>query len=256
MEHMIRGIFLALALACGIYAVSIYRVGSGTFSFVIWIAGTVFFCACFYLAGKSRWGNVPVSVRRTCYGLIAFAVATMLICVGAMMSHFGDKGEKDLDYVIVLGAQMRSYGPSIIFQYRLDAAYEYLTENPDAICIVSGGKGDNEIVSEGEGGKKYLMEKGIPEDRILAETTSVDTSENIANSLNLIREERAGDGEKLRIGIVTNNFHVFRGVRLTKKLAGAETEVCGIAAYTVPWYLPNNMLRECFGIIKDIPNMF
>ena len=28
--------------------------------------------------------------------------------------------------------------------------------------------------------------------------------------------------------------------------------ICGIAAYTEHLYLPNNMVRECFGIIRDL----
>jgi len=165
-----------------------------------------------------------------------------------MISHFNDKGQDDLDYIVVLGAQMRNSGPSIIFKYRLDAAYDYLIQNPDTVCIVSGAKGNNESVSEGEGGKEYLVSKGIVENRIIAETNAVDTVQNIANSLEII-----GDRDGLTIGVVTNNFHVFRGVHLARKLT--DNEVYGIAAYTVPWYLPNNMVRECFGIFRDLKKL-
>ena len=53
-------------------------------------------------------------------------------------------------------------------------------------------------------------------------------------------------------GIVTNSFHVFRGVRIAKKYTS--DEVCGIAAYMQPLYMPNNMVRETFGIIRDFVN--
>ena len=80
----------------------------------------------------------------------------------------------------------------------------------------------------------------------------MDTSENIQYSLDIMK--KAADADKqLKVGIVTNNFHVFRGVHLAKMLT--DDEVCGIAAYTVPWYLPNNMVRECFGIIRDLRKM-
>ena len=251
MKYM-RTIFLALMLVCLIYSVSIYMVGSGTFSFVIWIAGAVFFGLAFFFSGTDRWLKVPTALRRTSYFLIAVVLVILITCFAAMISHFGDKGSKGLDYIVVLGAQMRNYGPSIIFQYRLDAACDCLSENPDTICIVSGGQGANESVSEGDGGKEYLVSKGIAPDRIIAETKAMDTTENIAYSLEIMKEA-AGTDSKLRIGIVTNNFHVFRGVHLAKKLT--DDEVYGIAAYTVPWYLPNNMIRECFGIIRDFRKM-
>lgn len=51
------------------------------------------------------------------------------------------------------------------------------------------------------------------------------------------------------VGIVTNNFHVFRAVQLAK--AQGLKGVSGIAADSNALYLPNNMLRECCGILKD-----
>lgn len=240
-------------IICFIYSVSIYRVGSGTFSFIIWLVGAVFFGMAFILAGNGRWMKVPSGVRKLSYGLIAALLIVATICISAMISHFGDKGRTDLDYLIVLGAQMRESGPSIIFRYRLDAAYDYLMDNPETICIISGGQGGNESVSEGEGGKAYLVEKGIEPDRIIAETKALDTVENISYSLDIIKENEDGTDNTSTIGIVTNNFHLFRGIHLAKGLT--KGEVYGVAAYTVPWYLPNNMVRECFGIIRDCNKM-
>lgn len=57
---------------------------------------------------------------------------------------------RGLDYIIVLGAQVRKDGPSPVLKYRLDKAVEYLNENPDTVCIVSGGQGSNEPWSEAE----------------------------------------------------------------------------------------------------------
>jgi uncharacterized SAM-binding protein YcdF (DUF218 family) len=71
-------------------------------------------------------------------------------------------------------------------------------------------------------------------------------------SLELIDQGPADSG-KLKIGIVTNNFHLFRGLHLAGKLT--DNNIYGIAAYTLPWYLPNNMARECFGIVRDLGKM-
>lgn len=147
---------------------------------------------------------------------------------------------------------MRNDGPSTIFTFRLDAAYDYLTENPDTICIVTGGKGRNESVSEGDGGREYLISKGIDPSRIIAETKAMDTVENLVYSFQLMDLESKGS-DKVNIGIVTNNFHLFRGIHLAKNLT--DNDVCGISAYTLPWYLPNNMVRECCGILRDLSKM-
>ena len=123
-----------------------------------------------------------------------------------------------------------------------------MDENAETRCVTTGAKASNEPVSEGQGGADYLVKLGIAEDRIEVETQSMDTEENIKNALEII-ERYEGGTEKLRIGIITNGFHVFRGVHIAKKQTDAD--VCGIAAYMQPQYIPNNMVRETFGILRD-----
>lgn len=248
----VRLLLFAFMIVCVAYAVGIYMIGSGTYSYLIWLVGAALFGLAFFLAGKGRWQKVPKALRIASCGLIGLALSIAVICTVAMVSHFGDEGDKDLDYIVVLGAQMRDDGPSYIYRYRLDAAYDYLLDNPGTICIVSGGKGANETVSEGDGGREYLISRGIAPERVIAETEAGNTLENIANSLEIM-DRATGADSRIRLGIVTNNFHVFRGVRLAQKLT--DHEVCGIAAYSVPVYLPGNMVRECFGILKDLPGM-
>ena len=251
-NKLMRGIFIALIIVCLIYSVSIYMIGSGTFSFTIWLCGAAFFGAAFWLSGNGRWYKIPLLIRSAFCGIISLFLVVMAICMVLMISHFYDKGIKDLDYIVVLGAQMNKDGPSTIYKFRLDAAYDYMIENPATVCIVSGAQGVNEACCEGDGGKKYLESKGIPPSRIIAENKALNTSENIVNSFQLMHTGINGEKE-LKIGIVTNNFHLFRGVHLAKKLT--DCDVYGISAYTLPWYLPNNMVRECFGIIRDLRKM-
>ncbi len=244
----IRVLWFVLALLCLAYSLMVYMVGSGTFSFTIWLGGAAFFGICYYLARNGRWAAVPIAVRCVAYVILVIVAVVFVVCQVAILSHFGDKGDKNLDYVIVLGAQMRPEGPSVIYRYRVEKAREYLDENPATRCIVTGGQGSNEPVSEGQGGADYLVKLGVPEDRIIAEKLSMDTEENIINALEIIEADK-GSVDDLRIGIITNGFHVFRGVQIAKKLTGAE--VSGIAAYMQPQYIPNNMVRETFGILRD-----
>ena len=247
----IRILWLGLAVICLLYSAMVYMVGSGTYSFTIWLAGSAFFAMCFFLAGKGRWFRIPKVLRYGAIAVITAVAAVFLVCFIAIFSHFNDKGDENLDYIIVLGAQMRSSGPSVVYRYRLLKASEYLNENRDTICITTGAKGANESVSEGEGGRDYLITLGIDEDRIIVEDQSLDTDDNITNALAII-EDREGSADDLRIGIVTNGFHVFRGIHLAQNMTDAD--ICGIAAYMEPQYVPNNVVRECFGILRDLKN--
>ena len=241
----LRLVYALLAILSLLYSVAVYMVGSGTFSFIIWIFAAIFFGFLYLMDKKSLWSKVPKAVRYVFRALVALGLAIFIICQGCILMQFFSKGEPRADYIIVLGAQMRDWGPSVVYKARLDSAIEYLNDNPDTKVIVTGGQGANESVSEGEGGKTYLLEQGIAEDRIIVESESLDTDQNISNALNLV--EVTAD---MKIGIVTNNFHLFRGVMIAKRYTDAD--VTGIAAFTEYQYLPNNMVRETFGILKDV----
>ena len=90
----------------------------------------------------------------------------------------------------------------------------------------------------------YLTGRGIAPERIIMEDKATDTSENIAFSSEFL------DMENDSVGIVTNNFHVFRGVHLAKHQG--IRNVCGISANSDIFFLLNNMIREFAGVMKDL----
>ena len=190
------------------------------------------------------WSKLPHGLQRVITIIIVLGVLSFIIVEGCIISSYRAKGEPNLDYLIVLGAQVKEKGPSAALKFRLDTAYDYLVENENTLCIVSGGQGANEPHSEAQGMYDYLVEKGIAKERIIMEDKSTDTSENIAFSSVFL------DMEKDRVGIVTNNFHVFRGVHLAKHQG--IRNVCGIAAPSNIYFQLNNMVREFFGILKDL----
>lgn len=239
---MKKYILMILSLLSILYGVLILQVGSGTGFWIIWeMIGVFFFIWAILLQKKFFDSRRTLKIIFHSMIIVVLAVITML--GGMITTEFKSKGHQNLDYIIVLGAQVRENGPSVVLQYRLDAAIEYLNKNPDTICIVSGGQGANEPFSEAEGMAKYLLENGIEMKRILLEDKSRNTVENIQNSKDLMGESYNG------VGIITNNFHVFRAVQIAKTqgLKG----VSGIAADSNALYLPNNVLRECCGILKD-----
>ena len=235
--------WLTIGILLCLYGGLVFMAGSGTKFFLVWIALGVLCFLFSFLAKNGRWSALPGGFRKGFWAvaavcLLVFAAAETLIIRG-----FSYAPEKDLDYIIVLGAQIYESGPSAVLQYRLDAAKEYLQENENTVCIVSGGQGYNEPYAEAIGMQKYLVSCGVPEDRILLEEKAENTEQNIRYSLPFF------DPEENTVGIVTNDFHVYRGTMIAKK-AGIR-HVSGIAAGSNPLYLPNNMLREFFGVVKD-----
>lgn len=187
--------------------------------------------------------KLPLWIRKTTLCLAIFGGALFLFIEALITVNCFEKGRDGLDCVVVLGAYLKKTGPSTTLQYRLEKAYDYYLNNPNVIIVVSGGQGPNEFKPEAEGMAEYLIEKGVQKEQILIENKSTSTTENLRFSKELIDEEKAS------VGIITNNFHVFRATQIAKK-AGYK-EVYGIAARSYPLLQAQNMLREFFGVVKD-----
>ena len=85
---------------------------------------------------------------------------------------------------------------------------------------------------------------GIAPERIIRENRSGNTDENLAFSAAYL------DRTRDRTVIVTNNFHVYRAVKIARKQGYAQAE--GLAAPSYAAMVPNNLLREFFGVVKDV----
>ena len=93
--------------------------------------------------------------------LIIFLSVGLILCgslITAMLYTAHGKGydpARPPKTVLVLGCQVRGTEPSLMLTRRLEAAYQYLTQYPDAVCVVSGGQGDDEDIPEGEAMEQY-----------------------------------------------------------------------------------------------------
>ena len=237
-------VLIIIGIACALYGVSVMMIGSGTWFFAVWYALGAAFIVVGVAVQAGWWQALPTIVKRGVEIVAAVVLCVVLVTQVFIFRDFNDTGEPGLDYLIVLGAQVHEQEPSAVLAYRLDAAYDYLMENEGTLCIVSGGQGPNEPAPEAHIMADYLIRRGLPAERIIQEDRSLNTAQNIANCKKLI------DSDHDRIGLVTNNFHLFRSLSIARK-AGMEN-VSGIAAYSTPGYLPNNLLRESFSIVKDV----
>lgn len=235
-------ICLILGFLCLIYGLIVAIAGSGgTKFFVVWIGIAVIFFAFAGVLHMGLWEKIPQAVKWIAGIVCGIFLISFVVIEGLIISQMKAQGEPKLDYIIVLGAQVHADKPSVVLKYRLDEAILYLNENPETICIVSGGQGKNEPYSEAYGMEKYLTENGIDKERILLEDKSKTTEENLSNSRKYIPEDAT-------VGIITNDFHMFRALQIAEKQG--LSNVCGIAVDSTRFYLPNNMFREYLAEIK------
>lgn len=233
-----------IGLLCTAYCIGISLSGFGSLFFLVWGALGIICILTAILINSRRFMNaIPGWFKKIIIGCVCAGLFLFVIIEGLILSQYNAVAAPGADYCIILGAQLKTSGPSEVLRRRLDRAIEYLDENAAAKVIVSGGQGWNEPAAEAVGMKEYLMNAGIAEDRILLEALSGNTYENLSFSKKLI------DSEDAHVVIVTNNFHVFRAVKIAKKQGYKNVE--GLAASSVTGFLPNNLLREFVGVLKD-----
>ncbi len=140
---------------------------------------------------------------------------------------------------VVLGCKVNGDKPSRMLQKRIETAYTYLTENPQAIAVLSGGKGDDEDLSEAQAMCNALTEMGISSDRLFLEDGSETTAENLHFSKEILHEQ-GFDGA---VAVITTDFHQFRTGLLAKK---ADLTVYPVRARSGMFSLPTFIVREWF----------
>lgn len=177
--------------------------------------------------------------------LFFVVLAALLISeTGLMIGSCVDKPSKNATAVVLGCRVMPGEKPSLMLAERLDAAYEYLEENPEASCILSGGKGKDEEISEAECMYRYLIERGISPDRLYKEDSSTSTRENLEFSKEIIDREKLPE----EIAIITNDFHEYRAGLVAR---GLGINHSAVPAHTALWLLPTYYVRELYGIIYE-----
>lgn len=187
-------------------------------------------------------------------GMPRVGIISMGVFVGAIIilagvtsanMYFGSRvSPKENATVIVLGCKVYGTRPSLMLRERLDAAYDYLKENPKSNCIVSGGQGEGEDITEAEAMKIYLVEKGIEESRVFKEDRSRNTRENLLFSKKVMEEKKLNEN----LAVVTNEFHLYRARKIARNLG---LEAGAVAGKTAWWLFPTYYVREMYSILYE-----
>ena len=172
-----------------------------------------------------------------CLALAFFLTVEGVILCGGMM-----EAEQGLNYIVVLGARVNGREPSGSLRNRIQVGVEYLRDNPQTIAVLSGGQGSDEEISEAQCMYENMLAAGIDPVRLILEEQSTDTAANLRNSRALIPEGAS-------VGLVTNNFHIFRALALARN-QGWE-DVHGIPVATTLFSLPHYLMREFVGVVYE-----
>ena len=192
-----------------------------------------------------RWRTHKV-LRFLHWGILgAIALVALLVVIeSACMIVAANKEPEPGATVVVLGCRVYGERASLSMVERLDAAYEYLMEHPESACVLSGGQGDGENITEAECMYRYLVNKGVDAARLYKEEASTTTRENLLFSKQLIEEQ----GLHPVIAIATSEYHMYRAGMISNTLGITWAAVPGKTAI---WLFPTYYVRELYGILYE-----
>ncbi len=232
---------MILGIACILYFFILVLYTGHLFDFGwFWLvlAGAFFLIA---LSGKYPDNMLWVWIRRILPVFVAIGIVILLAFSIYVIKGMNSASPDDIDYAIVLGAQVRKTRPSKALRRRLDQALETAERCPDAIFILSGGQGSGELISEAECMKQYLTEHGMKEERLVLEDKSTSTREN------LVFSDRLTGCRDKKCGIISNDFHISRALLIARK--AGYTDACGIAA-------EGDRLMELHYVVREAVALF
>lgn len=154
--------------------------------------------------------------------------------------------KRDFDYVIIHGAGLLEGNRiSKLLADRLDKAIEVYQKDPTPpVLIPSGGKGTDETLAEADAMERYLLDKGIPADKIIKEDKSATTLENLEFSKAIIDAQK---GSKYTV-LVTSNYHVYRALRYCRKIG---LKCTGVGSHVAFYYWPSALIREYIAVHSE-----
>lgn len=193
---------------------------------------------------------VPLElVGATITGIFGY-VAFLFTCYLLYSIVYGRiRPRRAVDFVVVLGSGLlggRRVPP--LLASRLDrgrTAFDAaIAKGRQPMLITSGGQGPGEEVPESHAMADYLVDRGVPRERILLEDKSRTTEENLTFS----REIMLVRLPKYRCVVVTNNFHVLRAALIAKR-ARVNGQVIG--SRTASYFWPTATIREFVAVFLD-----
>ena len=200
---------------------------------------------------KKRRPGKAVNLLSGMYRLGLLVVGILSILILVLVTHpikecrkIDPQKIQSADTMIILGAGLNGDQVSKRLKLRLDKALKALTQNPTITVIVSGGQGSDELISEAEAMKNYLVSRGADPKQIIEENRSTSTYENFLYSKALYESMKLPK----KVLIVTSDFHVFRSQMIASSLGFTNEVLCSQSE----WYVVSNyLIREIPAVVND-----
>ena len=155
----------------------------------------------------------PCKTRHRWIWCVLTLVAVYFLVQYWRVAHQAHTDEtRPADAIVVFGAAEYAGKPSPVYRARLDHAATLYTRGIAAVVITTGGAGGDPVHSEGEVGREYLLDHGVPDKGLIAETQSDDTSESAERVAVIMRRNNMHS-----CVAVSDGYHLFRIKRMMER---------------------------------------
>ena len=191
---------------------------------------------------------LPKPVRLAVCAFCALLIGSFVHFEAKAVSYSAAPPAQSADYVIVLGCKVNGTVPSQEFQARIEKAAEYLNAHPSSKAVTTGGQLGQERIAEARAAAKELEALGVEPGRILQETESKNTRQNMLFS-RVVIEADGGSADDCVL-VVSSAFHLYRAVGLAEQ-AGF-TDVSTLGAWGRAILVPHYFAREYAAHVKAV----
>lgn len=98
---------MALALLSAFYAFAVMKTHSGTGFWKVWLVIAAVFALLAVGIAANWWVALPRIIRGVIIAVVCIGIAIFGTVEGCIISNMHARGDQHLDYVVVLGAQVR-----------------------------------------------------------------------------------------------------------------------------------------------------
>lgn len=178
---------------------------------------------------------------------LSFAFLGYLASVAVIWRRRMEPGDHD---IIVLGSGLIGDRVPPLLASRIDRAIDQwhldVSSGHTSMLIPSGGRGSDELRTEGDAMADYMVARGIPREAIVVEDRATNTDENLAFSTALV----PAGGTRSPV-VVTSSYHAVRAADLCRRQGIAPATVIG--SDTAGYFLPSALLREFIALLVGHP---
>ncbi len=169
--------------------------------------------------------------------LIFYLVSLVILFILASFINLVHVFPKKLDYIVVLGAGLNGDEVTPLLASRINKGIKVYQKNPGSKLIMSGGKGTDEVIAEGQAMANYALKQGVPESDLILECQSRNTRENLHYSSALMPRGS-------QFALVTSYYHLFRALTIARI---HKLKCIGYGARTKFYFTLNAFIREFIG---------